>query len=208
MPIKLKILQHDSDIFNIETEAMAMHGVDVTRIDVNNLEDIAADSAQIVLLASRTALALVPGLQQVRGMCPECKIIVWTECCTSQVLYCIRSGVTGVLCSQLAPAQLADVIRLVLDGEYYLDNDVAQMLAIRHIKKNLEPFAALSSREFDVFCMLAEGCSLQAIGEQLGISRKTVSNCQTQLKLKLAIENRKEISGIAKRHGLIASKDV
>lgn len=208
MPIKLTILQFGSDHFNIESEAMAMQGVDVTQIDVNNLEHIAADSPQIVLLVSRTATALVPGLQHVRDICPECKIIVWTECCASQVLSCIRSGVTGVLCSPRAPAQLAQVIRLVLNGEYYLDNDIAQMLAIRYIKKNLEPFAALSSREFDVFCLLAEGFNLQIISEHLGISQKTVSNCQTQLKLKLAIKDRKDMSDFAKRHGLIVNNDV
>ncbi|OAI20092.1 hypothetical protein A1359_03525 [Methylomonas lenta] len=208
VPIKLKILQYDTDIYNIESEMMAAHGVTATQIDPNNWADISADSPEIILLVSRTALTLLPCLKQLRGICPECKIIVGTECCTSLVLACLQLGVTGILCSQPAPAQLAEVIRLVLSGEYYLDNDIAQILAIRQIKKMLEPFTALSSREFDVFCMLAEGDSLQAIGEQLGISRKTVSNCQALLKLKLAVESRKEMLDFAKCHGLISHKKV
>jgi DNA-binding NarL/FixJ family response regulator len=67
----------------------------------------------------------------------------------------------------------------------------------------LQPFAALSSREFDVFCLLAEGYRLQSIADRLNISRKTVSNCQSQIKLKLAVETRAAIAGVAKKHGLI-----
>lgn len=204
VPIKLKILQYDTDIYNIESEKMAAHGVTARQIDANNWADISADSPEVILLVSRTVLTLLSCLKQLRGICPECKIIVGTECCTSLVLACLQLGVTGILCSQPAPAQLAEIIRLVLSGEYYLDNDIAQILAIRHIKKMLEPFAALSSREFDVFCMLAEGDSLQVIGEQLGINRKTVSNCQTLLKRKLAVESRKEMMEFAKSHGLIS----
>lgn len=208
MPIKLKILQYDADIYSIDAEAMAAHGVAVSRIEPNNLTDIPADNPEIILLSSRTALNLLPCLKQLRNIWPECKIIVSTECYTSLVLACLQLGVTGVISSQHTPAQLAEVIRQVLRGEYYLDNAIAQMLSVRHIKKMLEPFAALSSREFDVFCMLSEGYSLQAIGEQLGISRKTVSNCQTLLKLKLAVESRQEMIDFAKSHGLVSNKKV
>nr|WP_305890925.1 LuxR C-terminal-related transcriptional regulator [Methylomonas sp. WSC-7] len=79
---------------------------------------------------------------------------------------------------------------------------------MRQIKKQLEPFSALSSREFDVFCLLAEDCSLQAIASQLGISSKTVSNCQTQIKLKLAIDNRGSLRKFADCHGLIIDNSV
>nr|WP_225587876.1 LuxR C-terminal-related transcriptional regulator [Methylomonas fluvii] len=79
---------------------------------------------------------------------------------------------------------------------------------MRQIKKQLEPFVSLSSREFDVFCLLAEGCSLQTIATQLGISSKTVSNCQTQIKLKLAIDNRDTLTEFANSHGLIMHKGV
>lgn len=75
---------------------------------------------------------------------------------------------------------------------------------MRQIKKWLEPFISLSSREFDVFCLLAEGCSLKTIAERLGINSKTVSNCQTAIKLKLALDSRQAIKTFAKYHGLIS----
>jgi DNA-binding CsgD family transcriptional regulator len=79
---------------------------------------------------------------------------------------------------------------------------------MRQIKKTLEPFVVLSSREFDIFCLLAEGCSLQTIAEQLGISSKTVSNGQTQIKLKLGIDNKQQFRQVAKIHGLMSEESL
>jgi two-component system invasion response regulator UvrY len=208
MPIKFLIIQSDADVYNINATAMAVHGVSVSSIEADKLASILADQPEVILLSSQSAPNLTHRLRQISGIWPDCKIIIRTECSTSLVLASLQLGVTGVLNLWHAPEQLAEIIRQVLNGEYYLDNDIAQLLAVRHIKKMLEPFAALSSREFDVFCMLSEGYSLQAVGEQLGISQKTVSNCQALLKLKLAVENRQEMMAFAKSHGLISNKKV
>jgi len=117
-------------------------------------------------------------------------------------------GVTGLLDAMPEPNQLFEIVRLIHQGEYYLDKQIAQLLAMRQIKKALEPFVVLSSREFDIFCLLAEGYSLQAIAEQLGVSSKTVSNGQTQIKLKLGIESKQQIRHMAKTHGLMIEKSL
>jgi two-component system invasion response regulator UvrY len=56
--------------------------------------------------------------------------------------------------------------------------------------------------------LLAEGCSLQTIAEQLGISSKTVSNGQTQIKLKLGIDNKQQFRQVAKIHGLMSEESL
>lgn len=203
MPIKLLVIQADAEMYNIDSKTMATHGVAVSRTEPDNLANISADHFEVILLSSQTASDILHRLRQLRAVWPECKLIIQSECSISLVLACLQSGVTAVLSSRHAPAQLAEVIRQVLNGQYYLDNDVAQSLALRHIKKMLQPFAALSSREFDVFCLLAEGYSLQSMAEQLGISTKTVSNCQSQIKTKLGLESRDAIVAFAKKHGLI-----
>jgi len=208
VPIKLNIIQDDAEVFDINDAELAALGIAVARSAIDNLADLLADMPELIMLLSRNTLRLLPCLKQIRQTHPECKIIVVSQCCASLVMACMPFGVKGVLCSQHAAADLANCIRRVLVGEFYIDDAVAQILAMRHIQKTLEPFSALSSREFDVFCMLAEGYCLQSISEQLGISQKTVSNCQTQLKLKLSLENRKEMADFAKRNGLIRHKAV
>ncbi len=160
-----------------------------------------------VALLEDTAIQDNPELiQYLRAIAPACKIMVDIRHSSSQSVAYLRMGVTGLLDSIHEPNRLAEIIHRVYQGEYYLDPHIAQLLAMRQIKKMLEPFVSLSSREFDVFCLLAEGCNLQTIASQLGISNKTVSNCQTQIKLKLGLDNRQTIKKLAKTHGLIIEK--
>lgn len=114
----------------------------------------------------------------------------------------LKAGAVGVLNQPLSAEQLAAILSRIQAGHYYLDQEIAQQLAIRQIKKFLEPFNELTSREFDVFCMLSEGLSLQEMANQLGVSSKTVSNCQSQIKSKLGLDTREAIEKFAKIHGL------
>ncbi|OAI09563.1 hypothetical protein A1353_04440 [Methylomonas methanica] len=147
-------------------------------------------------------------IDQIKALAPSCKFIVLLRHSSTDAVTYMQAGVTGLLRLFPDTVKLAEIIRKLVQGEYYLDQDIAQLLAMRQIKKQLDPFVSLSSREFDVFCLLAEGCSLQAIALQLGISSKTVSNCQTQIKLKLAIDNRGSLRKFANCHGLIIDNSV
>ncbi|WP_446810716.1 LuxR C-terminal-related transcriptional regulator [Methylomonas sp. 2BW1-5-20] len=147
-------------------------------------------------------------IDQIRPIAPACKFMVVLSHSSVDAVAYMRAGVMGLLASFPDAVKLAEIIRKIVQGEYYLDQGIAQLLAMRQIKKQLDPFISLSSREFDVFCLLAEGCSLQAIASKLGISSKTVSNCQTQLKLKLVLENREDIKNFAISHGLILDRRV
>ncbi|OQW75205.1 MAG: hypothetical protein BVN35_08870 [Proteobacteria bacterium ST_bin11] len=155
--------------------------------------------------ALRDNLALI---EQVKAIAPLSKFMVLLGPSCAHALIYMQAGVTGLLTSLPEAVKLAEIIRKIVQGQYYLEQDIAQLLAMRQIKKQLDPFVYLSSREFDVFCLLAEGCSLQTIALQLGISSKTVSNCQTQIKLKLAIDSRETFRKFANGHGLLIDNSV
>lgn len=74
--------------------------------------------------------------ERARALAPTCKIMVRIKQSNSQALGYLPAGVTGVLDSVYEPSQLAEIIRRVCDGEYYLDKNIAHLLAIRHVKKN------------------------------------------------------------------------
>lgn len=119
-----------------------------------------------------------------------------------QTLKYIRAGAAGVLKGADAIA-LQDCIKKIDRGGICLDPDMMQLLAMRQIRKILAPFDILSSREFDVFCLLAEGYPVAYIAEHLGISTKTAFNCQALLRKKLGLGNQAQITHYAKQHGLI-----
>ena len=163
--------------------------------------EITCDAVLLIDSPTRDNLALI---RHLGSIAPSCKIIVSApHSCANATAY-LQAGVSGLLDALHPPEKLAGILRRVGAGEYYLDQNIAQLLAMRQIKKLLAPFATLNSREYDVFCMLAEGNSLQTIAGQLGISAKTVSNCQSQLKAKLSLESRDAIVAFAKKHSLIA----
>jgi DNA-binding NarL/FixJ family response regulator len=183
-------------------------GIEMSFIPVVSLMSTTEMDYDVVLLDEDSSQDHSALIQYLFAVAPACKImLIIRHSCFKAVAY-LQMGVTGLLDAMPASRQLLEIVRLIHQGEYYLDKEIAQLLAMRQIKKTLEPFVVLSSREFDIFCLLAEGCSLQTIAEQLGISSKTVSNCQTQIKLKMGIDNKQQFRQVAKIHGLMSEKSL
>lgn len=205
MPL-IKVLITTSEHSFDQIDIAALKSADIAaeviaREELMASAEITYDAVLLIDAPTRDNLALI---RHVGSIAPACKAIVCaTRSCADAVAY-LQAGACGLLDSLHSSQQLADIIRRVCAGEYYLDQNIAQILAMRQIKKLLEPFTTLSSREYDVFCLLAEGCSLQTIAEQLDISPKTVSNCQSQVKAKLGLEGRAAFLEFAKKHSLIA----
>lgn len=120
-----------------------------------------------------------------------------------EYLQYFQAGAAGVLSDEYVDETLLKCIETVRAGGVCIEAEMSQILAMRQIKKMLAPFVTLSSREFDVFCLLAEGYPMAYIAENLGISTKTAFNCQTQLKKKMGLANQLQIRELAKKHGLI-----
>ncbi|MDT4290815.1 response regulator transcription factor [Methylomonas sp. MO1] len=184
-------------------------GIVVVTMEPNTAEPMNFAALELAMIDGEATLQdNLTLIEQIKSIAPACKFMVLLRHSSAHAVTYMQAGVTGLLAVLPDAVKLAEIIRKLVQGEYYLDQNIAQLLAMRQIKKQLDPFVSLSSREFDVFCLLAEGCSLQTIALQLGISSKTVSNCQTQIKLKLAIDNRGSLRKFANCHGLIIDNSV
>lgn len=142
-------------------------------------------------------------LYQQRNTKPVKWLIINLDKNIHQSLNYLQAGASGIIDGLCNKEQLQFCIQCVSKGRLYLDEDLIQILAFRQIKKILLPFSQLSSREFDIFCLLAEGFTIQTIAETLSITAKTAFNCQTQLRKKLAYKNQHQLLGLAKKHGLV-----
>lgn len=123
---------------------------------------------------------------------------------THEALEYLRAGTSGILSQHSSPAKYLEFIQSTLAGTLYIDEHLAQILAMRQIKQLLSPFSELTPREFNVFCLLAENYSIADIAADLGISLKTCFNCQTQLRKKLGLVSPQEIQQYAKKNGLVS----
>ncbi len=115
----------------------------------------------------------------------------------------LQAGARGYIGKRRAPVVLVEAVRQIASGNIYIDPDIAQRLAYQKTKGSDSPLLALSTREFEILCLLAEGLSVNTIGNRLALSRKTVANYATQIKRKLKVETTSELTRLAIRHGLV-----
>lgn len=115
----------------------------------------------------------------------------------------LQAGARGYITKSSAPEVLIEAIRELAAGRSHIDSEIAQQLAFKKTKGENTPFSDLSTREFEIFCLLAEGLNTSEISKRLSLSYKTVANYSTQIKSKLEVSTVAEIARIAIRYKII-----
>jgi len=116
----------------------------------------------------------------------------------------IKSGASGYLTKESAPAQLVQAIQKIAGGGAFISAEVAEQLALGAMPGSAAaaPHESLSDREFEVFRLLVAGTSVTDIATRLKLSVKTVSTHKANLMQKLGLGNQSELVRYALRHGL------
>jgi DNA-binding NarL/FixJ family response regulator len=122
---------------------------------------------------------------------------------TAFVEQALQAGARGYITKSSAPETLVAAVTKIAGGGTYLDQQLAQHLAFQKSRGQGDPWSNLSTREFEIFCLLAEGFTSPRIAARLSLSAKTVANYSTQIKAKLGVESNGELVRLAIRHGLI-----
>jgi len=126
----------------------------------------------------------------------------------SLVRKAFRKGAKGYLLKRSVTEELLEAVRAASKREIYISPDIAttmDMDTIRLISETgeLNPFDTLTTREKDVFKLVAEGMTNNAIAFELGISAKTVEKHRASLMEKMGLEDMAGLVREAIRHGLI-----
>lgn len=115
----------------------------------------------------------------------------------------IKTGASGYLTKESAPAQLVQALRKIAGGGAYISSEVAEQLALGAMPgAAAASHEALSAREFEVLRLLAAGVSVTDIAGRLGVSVKTVSSHKANLMQKMGLANQNDLLRYAIRHGL------
>ncbi len=115
----------------------------------------------------------------------------------------MAAGAKSYIVKSGAMTDLVNAVRNAADGKTYLCAEMAQKIALHTISADDNPVNLLSAREFEVFCLLAEGLVVEEIAERLKLSDKTVANYQTLLKQKLSVNSPIDLVRVAMKHGVI-----
>lgn len=115
----------------------------------------------------------------------------------------LEAGASGYLTKSSAASQMIDAVRSVAKGKPFLNHTVVPSVIGKMQNNDHNPLTALSKREFEVFCRLADGHSVAEIAHELSISPKTAGVHQTNIMHKLELRNASELTRLAIRCGVI-----
>lgn len=144
------------------------------------------------------------GLEGVRHICAKdnkAKVLILST--RDDLIYfnkAKKAGAIGYITKNSAIEELTKAVCNVINGEEYISTDIHS----RHNSKtDDDKIKCLSKREFEIFCLLAEGKRVADISNNIHLSPKTVSNHRTHIMHKLNASSIAELTRLAIRYGLI-----
>jgi two-component system invasion response regulator UvrY len=144
-------------------------------------------------------------LKQVKLSYPKLPVLMLSF--YSEEQYAIRAlklGANGYLTKESAASDLVKAIEMVISGKKYITQNVAEKLSEGLTRdEGKPPHELLSDREYQVFCMIAEGKSSGDISKNLGLSPKTVSTYKARIYDKMDITNDVQIVRYAIENKLV-----
>lgn len=124
-----------------------------------------------------------------------------------QEQYAIRAlklGASGYLTKDTASEELIFAVKKVSAGGKYISQSLAENLAL-HLDDDMlrQKHEVLSNREFEIMIKIANGKSLQEIGNELFISVKTVSTYRCRIMEKMGLKKNTELTRYCLENSLI-----
>jgi DNA-binding NarL/FixJ family response regulator len=102
----------------------------------------------------------------------------------------LRAGARGYVMKQEASDVVVDAIHRILNGQLYVSEHLNSMIIENYVGgRSAFGVESLSDRELQVLEMTALGRSIAEIGEELGISSKTVETYRLRLRKKLQLQD-------------------
>lgn len=155
-----------------------------------------------VTMPGRSGLDLLPELKQIR---PETPILILSMYSEEQfAVRALKSGASGYVTKQSAATDLIKAIRKVNTGGKYVSEAFAEQLAFfLGDETEAAPHEKLSTREFQVLRMIAEGQTLREIADHLFISEKTVGTYRVRIMEKMNMSRNAALVRYAVQNNLI-----
>lgn len=187
-----------SSVDDMEVAGEAADGTEV----MQRVRELTFDVLMLDLsMPGRSGMELIKLL---RAEKPKLRILVLSM--HQELQYAVRaikSGASGYLTKESAPAQLEQAIRKIAAGGAFISAEVAEQLALGAMPgSSALPHESLSNREFEVLRLLVDGVSVTDIAARLNLSVKTVSTHKANLMHKMGLQNQSELIRYALKHGL------
>jgi two-component system nitrate/nitrite response regulator NarL len=156
----------------------------------------------------------MPGLEAMRAIMSKAarvKIVLLTATIsTQQIIEALQLGARGIVLKDSVSGQLAESLRAVLSGDYWIGGErvanlvqaLSELMQQASVVPERKTFG-LTPREIAVVQCIVEGCSNKAISSQFAISEETVKRHLSNVFDKTGVSTRLELALFAITHKLV-----
>jgi DNA-binding NarL/FixJ family response regulator len=169
-----------------------------------------AEATRPDIVVTDLTMPRLGGLEVVRRLrekLPNTRVLILTMHQEDEyVLQAVRAGASGYLVKDSAGSELLAAVRSLHAGRGYFGPQASKALAeqMQHPGRTTDsPYGELTSREREVFHLIAEGLTTKEIARKLDISVKTAENHRGRVLDKLDMRNTAELVRYALRKGLL-----
>lgn len=148
-------------------------------------------------------------LPLLRKTVPETRVLILTmHDDESYLRQALREGAVGYVLKKAADSELVAAIHSVMRGEVYVHPSLTRTLLEDILPAETitsdNPWDTLSEREREVLLLVARGHTSARIGEQLGLSPKTVETYRARGMEKLGVRSRAALVQFVLSHHLLS----
>ena len=192
--------------------SMTEAGFDVVGEAGDGVEAIAmADDLQPDVILMDVPMPNCDGVEACRRVIEsgsDTRVVMLTMHADQEVLAnAIRAGAIGYLTKDSSTREIADAVRMAVEGDTVLSPQLARTM-LEEVRKldapgTHEAERVISDREVEVLQLIADGCSTPEVAAQLYISQKTVKNHLASIYQKLDARDRTQAVLAAVRMGIV-----
>lgn len=158
----------------------------------------------IIMDLSMPGMGGLEAIRRIKARSPEIRVLVFTmHDNVSFVEHAMEAGASGYITKNNAPNVLIQAVHQIASGETYIEPALESEMNVQHQLGKGSALSNLSHREFQIFCLFAEGLNANDIATDLSLSVKTVANYQTQIKEKLGVSSTADLVKLAISNGII-----
>ena len=169
-------------------ELLDKHEVDIVVLDIS--------------IPGRSGLDIIT---DIKIQAPNTKILMHTMHPEDRfAVQALRAGASGYITKNDTSKSLVAALRKIYDGRKYISSNLAEQLATE-LEMNYEKplHESLSTREFEVMRLMAQGKAVRDIAEILCISANTVSSYRSRILEKMRMKTNAEIIRYAVENNLL-----
>lgn len=157
----------------------------------------------LVMELSMPKMGGLESLGRIKSRHPQAKVIIISmDENVTYAIHALAAGAMGYISKSGGTDDLIKAVNAAAEGKNYLSAVMAMQVALKNTLEN-DPMQTLSTREFEVFRLLATGQTVEEIAKRLNVCQKTVANYQTLLKQKLGINSPIDLVRLAVKNDVI-----